>query len=210
MVNTHRRGFEAFVSLVLAYEWLVSGLDKVLSGQFVTGLHSTLKGSLSMIPYGFYKSILHAWIIPHAVIFAWLVMVGELLLGLFFSTLAIFYIRGVVPRFVGVLGAVAAFSAAFLNMNFFFFQAGHFFITPSDPFDEGIPVDFLMAVLELGLMISLLVKDVRAIHSGKEVALLRETQSAGTVCIRGTDRTTGRVHITTVSGSTPHSNSGPR
>lgn len=148
--------FEVFVLFVLAYEWLVSASDKILGGQFVSGLHSTLTGAVTNIPYTFYRYILQHWVIPHAAMFAWSTMIGESLIGLCFVAVAVTYIRGRITPVVRTIGVASLLLAAFMNMNFFFFQAGHFFVTLSDSFDEGIPVDFVMAIIEIGLVISLI------------------------------------------------------
>jgi hypothetical protein len=73
----------AGLQLVLGYEWLVSGADKLLYGTFSQALGPLLTGTLrnSAIPAPF-ADVLRAAVVPHAAVFAILVEWGETLTGL--------------------------------------------------------------------------------------------------------------------------------
>lgn len=135
------------IEAVMCYEWLVSAINKIASGQFVMGLHGQLASAIGSARYPFYANILRL-IEPHAVAFGLLVEIGELLVGVGFLFLIVSSLSNrELPR----LGMLVTLAAVFLNANFFFFQNGSYFINPGDPFDEGLPVDFCMVFVQLGL-----------------------------------------------------------
>ena len=65
----------------LGYEWLMSGLAKALSPDFVTGLGDNLADTSKDLAAGFYKSFLDGTVIPNGQLFGYLVMIGELAIG---------------------------------------------------------------------------------------------------------------------------------
>ena len=73
----------AGLQLLLGYEWLASGVDKLLYGTFPRALGPLLTGTLraGTIPAPF-VDLLRAAILPHAAVFAVLVEWGETLTGL--------------------------------------------------------------------------------------------------------------------------------
>ncbi|WP_206832369.1 hypothetical protein [Alicyclobacillus fructus] len=161
-MRIHR--YQAWILLVVGYEWLVSGVNKVLAHGFVRGLGAELASAEHDLPYRFYASLLDHVFVPHAAFFAWLVMVGELASGvalLMAGLVALIRPLSLVERAVT---AAALGVASFMVLNFFFFQGGSYFINPSDPYDEGIPVDFVLFWIQMGLMIALLKE-----HSREEV-----------------------------------------
>ncbi|SIT12216.1 MULTISPECIES: hypothetical protein [Alicyclobacillus] len=153
--------FQAFLFLVIGYEWLVSGLDKALSHDFVQNLGEQLQAAERGLPYGFYAHLLSHVFVPHAQLFAWLVLVGECASGAILLALGVLAWIRPLARVERVLGAAVLAVASFMVMNFFFFQGGSYFIDSSDPFDEGIPVDFVLFWIQVGLMIALLRKNSR-------------------------------------------------
>src|SRR5665213_2269773 len=72
----------AVVEGSIGYEWLLSGLNKVFSADFVSGLASTLRTSLQGNPNRWYGSLADSIIIPHARIFALFTEGGEILVAL--------------------------------------------------------------------------------------------------------------------------------
>ncbi|ACV57292.1 hypothetical protein [Alicyclobacillus acidocaldarius] len=155
-MRPHR--FQAFVLLIVGYEWLISGLNKVLAHHFVQGLGDELAAAEHGLPYGFYAVLLSHVFVPHAHFFAWLVIVGEWTSGVLLLAMgAIAWFRPLFPVEKAITAATLAI-ASFMVLNFFFFQGGSYFINPSDPYDEGIPVDFVLFWIQIGLMIALLRK----------------------------------------------------
>ncbi|MCL6488824.1 MAG: hypothetical protein K6T76_07810 [Alicyclobacillus mali] len=153
-MRSHR--YQAFVLLLVGYEWLISGLDKVLAHNFAQGLAGQLAAAEHGLPYGFYASLLSHVFVPHAQLFAWLVMAGECASGVLLLALgAIAWFRPLSPV-QKAIAVVTLAVASFMVMNFFFFQGGSYFLNPSDPYDEGIPVDFVLFWIQIGTMIALL------------------------------------------------------
>ncbi|HLJ80715.1 MAG TPA: hypothetical protein VKT52_04445, partial [Ktedonobacterales bacterium] len=71
------------LELLVGYEWLVSGVDKLLIGTFPDTLGGLLTQSLSggQLP-GFFAAILRGLVAPNAVPFGYLIEWGEILAGL--------------------------------------------------------------------------------------------------------------------------------
>jgi thiosulfate dehydrogenase [quinone] large subunit len=148
----------ASVYLVLAYEWLLSALNKDLSGTFRSGLANRLKGSLVGNPHGWYVSLLERVVLPHAELFAALTLVGELLVaaGLVWGALLWAKPEWFPPRLrpwlgIGVGGALLG--AALMELNYYLLAGqGWPWLKTSDPFVSGIGVDGLVLLISLSLL----------------------------------------------------------
>jgi thiosulfate dehydrogenase [quinone] large subunit len=149
----YKKFLTPFILLVIAYEWMVSGLDKFLSGQFVQQINEQLTSALQGMQYSFYADILKHVVIPYASVYAVLVEVGEVCVGLAFVIIAIAIFRNKLSKLIINLGIWASLISAFMVLNFFFFQGGAMFLNPGDPFDEGIPIDFILFLMQLGMVI---------------------------------------------------------
>jgi hypothetical protein len=73
----------AGLQLLLGYEWLVSGVDKLLYGTFPQTLGTLLKGTLSnpKVP-AFFVALLRDLVLPNAALFGAFIMWAETLAGL--------------------------------------------------------------------------------------------------------------------------------
>src|SRR6516165_7227150 len=69
------------IQIFVGYEWVDSGLTKIVRGGFPAGLaadlHDRVKGAA-----GWYRSFVDGSIIPHGVLFGYLIEIGELLVGI--------------------------------------------------------------------------------------------------------------------------------
>lgn len=135
---------------VFGYEWLMSGLDKILSGQFVSGLHANMQSMIPTLSSPLYADFLRRYCLAHCVFLGYTIEYGELFLGISFFTLAFFVLKSPSVLMTRIGMAVSLLAAVF-NFNFFFYQNGHAFLNPGDPFDEGLPIDFVMALLQVAL-----------------------------------------------------------
>ncbi|MFD1675322.1 hypothetical protein [Alicyclobacillus fodiniaquatilis] len=149
----YKRVFTPVLIFLLAYEWLVSGFDKLLSGNFVPQLMRQLSSSLSGMQYHFYENILKNDIIPHAVVFGVLVEVGEICVGVAFVLLGVALIRDRINTAIIQLGIWTSIIAAFMALNFFLWQGGSMFLNLGDPFDEGITIDFMLVLIQLWMAV---------------------------------------------------------
>lgn len=149
MAEKTSRFFIPAILAILAYEWLVSGFDKLLSGTFVADMHHEMVGAIPDMQYTFYAHLLQKYGMLHCEIIATLVIVGELAVGISLGLLAYFVYRGQLNSKITKLGIITALVSAFMTLNFYFYQGGSFFISTSDPFDEGIPIDLIMVLIQV-------------------------------------------------------------
>lgn len=73
----------AGLPLVIGYQWLVSGIDKLLLGSFPAQMGQLLAGQIeSGKLFGFFAVLLRAVVVPNAPVFGYAIMLGETLAGL--------------------------------------------------------------------------------------------------------------------------------
>jgi len=104
----------ALIRILIGYEWLRAGWEKVSDPEFAAGLSGTLAFFAKENPNGWYIGFLQNVALPNVTIFAQLVAWGELLVGL--------------ALVLGLFTEVAAFFGMVMNVNFFF-AASH--LSPS-------------------------------------------------------------------------------
>ena len=142
------------VQLVLGYEWLMSGLSKLLKGGFAYALKDDLVFRSTTAP-GWYRSILMTLVIPNARFFGAVVVIGELLLGASLLAAALIWAtrwgrlslggRTAVLLTIIVGGAVAIA----MNINYHLYTgSSHPWLIAADPFGEGIDLDSVMPLLQ--------------------------------------------------------------
>jgi hypothetical protein len=155
MLSRDARWIAAAVQAVIAWEWLVSGANKVLAGNFPQGLADTLHEGIQNNPNGWYVSMLQSLVLPHSVAFGYLIEATELFIGMALFIGIVVLIGPVrhrgMPQYrlaVGEVAAatIAALLCAFLCINFHFFMGDGLFpwFDPTHAFDEGITLDTLM------------------------------------------------------------------
>lgn len=160
MVHRDARYMAAAVQGIVGWEWLVSGANKVLSGSFPNGLAGTLQDGIKTNPNGWYVAFLHGVILPHSVVFGYLIQVAEVLTGLALLSGALALIGGIRRRdepqyrlaVAQILAAaLAALVCALLCVNFHFFMGDGLLpgLNPGNAFDEGIDLDTLMPPMAL-------------------------------------------------------------
>ncbi len=146
------------VQLLLGYEWLMSGLTKIVRGGFPSGLAAELREK-SEGASGWYKSFLDGSVIPHASTFGYLIEIGELMVGLALVAAALVWLlrwdrlpnSGRVTVLVAT--ALASLAAIFMAVNFHLANgAPHPWLIPKDGFDEGIDLDSLLPAVQLVLV----------------------------------------------------------
>ena len=138
------------IFIVLAYEWIISGIDKLLSGTFISRLHDQFVQAIPDIKYPFYARILNQ-LLPYSTYLAWMILIASFFVGLSFVLLAFVISNNQLSAPMLSLGIAAGILSAFMSLNFFFFQSGTYFIHAADPFDEGISLDFIMFLLQISI-----------------------------------------------------------
>ncbi len=146
------------IQIIIGYEWLTSGITKVASGNFVSGLAADLKESSGDAAH-WYKSFLDGTVIPHGELFGVLIEVGELAVGIGLIATAIVWLvhwsrlsdRGRVA--VLTVTMLSALGAIFMALNFHLASgANHPWLIPKEGFDETIDVDAVLVMLQIVLL----------------------------------------------------------
>ncbi|HEX6818801.1 MAG TPA: hypothetical protein VF120_10530 [Ktedonobacterales bacterium] len=122
----------AALQLVVGYQWLVSGVDKLLDGTFPDqlGLLITSAATGGHLP-DFFAQLLQQVVLPNSYVVGWLVQVGETLTGAGLLAGALFVLVGpslrarltsVVGRLLSAAGAltfVAALASLAMALNYY-------------------------------------------------------------------------------------------
>jgi len=146
------------VQVLIGYEWVISGLTKVVRGGFPPGLADELRDTSQGSP-GWYVKILDYIVIPHGQVFGYLIEIGELLVGILLIGGALIwrFAWGRAPLSLRVatlaLIALSALAGVFMNVNFHLADgsATSPWLLPGDPFSEGVDLDSLMAAIQIPL-----------------------------------------------------------
>ena len=148
----------AVVEAALGYEWLLSGLNKVLSPTFGTGLAHQLQSGLQGNPNTWYVALANAVVLPHASVFATLVEAGELLVGLgLFAGAALWASGRMTAGWARPLkpGVIAALLGGILMSVNYAVMSGETLpeLNPGNAFNEGLSIDSLLAIIGIGLLV---------------------------------------------------------
>ena len=126
------------VRIVIGYEWLSSGITKIASDTFVSGLAGDLKDK-SQGSAHWYRTFLNDSIVPNAKALAVLIEVGEIIVGLALIVAAIVWLTrwsSLSDRWrIAILWTVmpAALGATFMAINFHLANDGnHPWLIPAD------------------------------------------------------------------------------
>ena len=147
------------VEALLGYEWLMSGLTKVVRGGFPSGLADELQEK-SEGAASWYSSFLDSVVIPNGSLFGVLIIVGELAVGVaMIAAAALWAFRW---EKLGSQGRTALLAATItagiggilMNLNFHLANgSAHPWLIPGDGFDEGVDLDSFMPAVQLVLVI---------------------------------------------------------
>lgn len=155
----------AAVQAIIGWEWLMSGSNKLLSGSFPQGLAETLTGMMKDNPDSWYVAFLQHSILPHSVLYGYLIewaeiSIGVILLGGAFILLSPPRRKGQPQHRIAVMYSFAAIGAAlvgaFLTINFHFLAGGWIFpwFDGSAANGEGIDLDALLPPFELVVILA--------------------------------------------------------
>lgn len=149
----------AAVYLLAAYEWLISGVNKLLNADFTSGLGKELQDGLADNPNRWYAHLVRRFVLAHASTMAVLVQWAELAVGLGLVLGAVRLLAGAcVPTNLGRLldaALLGAFVGSALMAVNYWFMAGNTlpWVNAAHAFDEGISLDGLLALASLTLLI---------------------------------------------------------
>lgn len=150
----------AAVYLLFAYEWLISGVNKLMNAGFQSGLAERLKEMSADNPNHWYVRLLTRFAMPHAEALAVLIQWSELAVGLGLALGAVRLLAG--PRINAGLGRwldltlLAALVGGTLMTVNYWFMAGYMlpWVNAMNAFDEGISLDGLLTLTSVALLVT--------------------------------------------------------
>ncbi len=181
--------------VALGYEWLVSGLDKILYGRFPEALGGLLASVLRAgnIPAPF-AALLRALALPQAVFFGWLIEWSETLAGLALLSAALMaLLRPILERrlapearswlargssTVDALAVAAAVGTVLLGLSFYLLDgAPAFWPLPSVAFGGAVDTGLLLAALAAPLALGPALRWLRDSAKSINVRIRRRSAS---------------------------------
>jgi hypothetical protein len=148
----------AAVLLLSGYEWLLSGLDKLFSADFRSGLGGEIQEAMSGNPNHWYVRFLADVVVPHARICATFVECGEIAVAFGLFVGAAVWIGGDrIPRRwerrLHLVASGALLSSAVMTANYYLMSGNRFpWLNTGAPFDEGLDIDGLLTLVSLSLL----------------------------------------------------------
>ena len=143
------------VQMIVGYEWFVSGLVKILRGDFPRGLAAELAKKSEGIA-SWYALLMQRVFIPNAEPFGYVIQFAEFLAGIVLIIGPLLWIAAwerLSDRLRGTilfLLAGADLGGAFLAINLHLANgASHPWLIPRDSFDEGIDLDSVLPAVQL-------------------------------------------------------------
>ena len=140
------------IQAVIGYEWLVSGLTKIVHGDFPGGLAADLLDR-EKESAAWYRHFLDSVVIPHSSTFGYLIEGVELAVGVILIASAAIQLsrRPLTPQFrrgLSAATALAALAGLLLAINLALANSIGFRPLAPDSFDEGIGLDALLVCLQ--------------------------------------------------------------
>lgn len=143
------------VEMIIGYEWFMSGLVKILRGDFPAGLADALLAKSEGVP-AWYASLMTSAFIPNAEVFGYVIEIAEILAGVALIAGPLIWLfawdrvsdrlRAAVLLFT----AVALIGGTFLAINLHLANgAPHPWLIPGDSFDEGIDLDSVLPATQI-------------------------------------------------------------
>ena len=143
------------VQAILSYEWLVSGLNKLLAPTFGEQLAAMLRHGARGSATSRYVALLYQLVLPHHVLFAHLTSWSETLAGgVLLLSAALWLVRPHARVTVRVAWAacLALLAAVVLDLTAFSLGVGGLpWIDPANATKEGSDIDVLLSLLSLAL-----------------------------------------------------------
>ncbi len=147
------------VQIIVGFEFFWSVLSKLVRGGFVSGLGADLQNRVKAAP-AWYASFTNSVVVPHASAFAYLILAGEIFIGVTFIVAAAVWLArwdrlSVVARTVlsGVT-AVAALGALLLNLNIHIANgATQPWQIGASVFDEAVDINMVLALIDATILV---------------------------------------------------------
>jgi hypothetical protein len=150
------------VQIIVGFEFFWTVLAKIVRGGFVSGLGADLEERVQAAP-GWYRSFADSVVIPHATTFAYLIIIGELFVGIGLMVAGVVWLvrwprisRG--GRIVlAVVSATAALAGISMNVNYHIASgANNPWRIPTEVFDEGVDLNTILPLIEVTILVVML------------------------------------------------------
>jgi thiosulfate dehydrogenase [quinone] large subunit len=135
--------------LIIAYEWIISSINKLVTKNYYANLHQQLIQSLSGIQVHPYAYLVKTVGLENYKFIGTLVVLGEIFVGVTFVILAVRKFQGRVSRVEGWFGFIASILAAFMSLNYALLGGDTLFVDPANAFQEGISIDWVLFLQEV-------------------------------------------------------------
>ena len=168
------------LQLLVGYEWLISGMDKILLGTFPSAMDGLLTASINggRLP-GFFAALLQTLVVPQAAFFGVLIEWGEALAGLgLLAAGSVTLLRPLAERYLKLraaitfshganlldrLAPVAAIGAGLLGLSFFLLDGVPLpWFSPSIAYGGAIDTGLFLALASVILLAGQLLPRHRA------------------------------------------------
>ncbi len=160
------------VQAVIGYEWLVSGLTKVVQGDFPQGLAGRLRGDAHAPAW--YGSLLRSAVLPHAAVFGYAIEIAEIGVGIVLLA-AVLPLPTQLRRLMAIATSAALVAGLLLVVNFALANGSTFGLSlAGDSFDEGVDLDTVLIGLQLAVLV-VAVAGVRRARDQEPISNSRRT-----------------------------------
>jgi thiosulfate dehydrogenase (quinone) large subunit len=134
---------------ILAYEWIISSVNKMVTKNYYTNLHQQMMQSVSGVQFKPYVNLLKNVGLPQYHLFGTVVLIAELFVGLAFVIIGIRKLQGRSTRVLGKLGMVASIVSALMSLNYALLGGDTLLVDPANAFQEGISIDWVLFLIEV-------------------------------------------------------------
>jgi thiosulfate dehydrogenase [quinone] large subunit len=142
------------VEMIIGYEWLISGITKIVRGDFPSGLAEELIQKSEGLS-GWFAGFLNGVVIPNAVAFGYLIEFAELAAGIVLVVAPLIWlfrwerVSDNTRSTIMILVAVAAIAGIIMAISFHLANADpHPWLLPGDSFDEGVDLDSVLPAIQ--------------------------------------------------------------
>jgi thiosulfate dehydrogenase [quinone] large subunit len=137
---------------ILAYEWLISAVNKMVTKNYYGSLHQQMSQSVSGVQFQPYVGLLKNIGLPQYHLFGTLVLLAEVFVGFTFIVIGIRKLQGKSTQILRRFGMIASIVAAFMSLNYALLGGDTLFIDPANAFQEGISIDWILFFIEVTLV----------------------------------------------------------
>jgi len=147
------------VQIIVGFEFFWTVLVKLVRGGFVSGLAADLHDRVQAAP-GWYRSLADSVIIPNASLFGYLVIIGELFVGVtLIATAVVWLVRWeslsqTARRTLVGLIVMAAAAALAMNLNYHIANgAVNPWQLPTEVFDEAVDINTVLSFIDAVIIV---------------------------------------------------------